>query len=326
MTLSFSHCVLAAIGPALLLAPQARAADAAAGLMPGKTFKDCEDCQTMVVVPAGTFTMGSTREEREREGVPASFGDHEGPTVQITIARPFAIATTETTRAQFALFVKATNRPVPTVCANYNAEQDNWAGKEGNVANWQNPGFKQGDNHPAVCMSYVDASDYAAWMSKKTGFKYHVASEAQWEYVARAGTKTTRYWGENISQICKKANIMSTATFDAINKSEGWMDELVCTGTQSWTVPVASYDANPWGVYDMLGNVWEWVDDCATPDHTGMPTDGSARRDGDCTRRISKGGAFHSRVWLARPATRGGGQPGINRPAAAGIRIVREID
>src|ERR1700712_3965436 len=156
MKLSFTHLTLATIGSALLLSSPAQAADTAAGLKPGQTFKDCDDCQTMVVVPAGNFTMGSTKEEREREGVPASFGDHEGPTVQITIARPFAIATTETTRAQFATFVKATNRPIPTVCANYNPEQDNWAGKEGNVANWQNPGFKQEDNHPAVCMSYVD--------------------------------------------------------------------------------------------------------------------------------------------------------------------------
>ncbi len=315
-----------ALAASLLFSTPALAADAAAGLKPGQTFKDCADCQTMVVVPAGTFTMGSTPAEREREGVPPSFGDHEGPTVVITIAKPFAIASTETTRAQFALFVKATNRPVPTVCANYNPEQDNWAGKEGQVANWQNPGFKQEDTHPVVCMSYNDAADYAAWMSQKTGHHYHVASEAQWEYVARAGTKTTRYWGDTASIICKKANVMTTATFAAINSSEGWMDEQVCASDKAWTVPVASYDANPWGVYDMLGSVWEWVDDCATPDHTGMPTDGSARRDGDCSHRISKGGAFHSRVWLARPATRGGGQPGVNRPAAAGIRIVRDID
>jgi len=315
-----------ALAASLLLPAPALAADAAAGLKPAQTFKDCDDCQTMVVIPAGTFTMGSTPAEREREGVPPSFGDHEGPTVEITIAKPFAIASTETTRGQFAAFVKATNRPVPTSCANYNPEQDNWAGKEGQVANWQNPGFKQDDSHPVVCVNYPDAADYADWMSKKTGHHYSVASEAQWEYVARAGTKTTRYWGDSVTPICKKANIMTTATFAAINNSEGWMDELVCTNDKSWTQPVGSYDANPWGVYDMLGNVWEWVDDCATTDHKGMPTDGSARRDGDCTRRITKGGAFHSRVWLARPATRGGGLPGTGRPAAAGFRIVRVID
>lgn len=316
----------AAIGLVACSAPALAAADAAAGKKAGETFSDCAGCATMVVVPAGAFKMGSTPEERAREGVPAAFGDHEGPVRDIRFARPFAIATTEATRAQFAMFVKETNRPIPTECATYNQETDSWGGVAGNVANWQKPGFAQDDTHPAVCVGFQDATDYAAWLGRKTGQNYRVPSEAEWEYVARAGTTTTRPWGDSVQPICGKAHIMTSATFEAIGKAESWMDELLCSSDRSWTVPVASYPANPWGVYDMLGNVWEWVADCAAPDHATLPADGSAQfKGGDCTRRLTKGGAFHSRFWLARPATRGGGQAGDNRPVASGIRVVRDL-
>ena len=306
----------------------AAATDASVGKKAGDTFQDCADCQKMVVIPAGRFQMGSTPEERAREGVPAVFADHEGPVRDITIALPFAMATTETTRGAFARFVKATNRPIPTECADYNATDDSWAGTKGKVVNWQNPGFVQTDEHPVVCASWQDASDYAAWLSKVTGHTYRLASEAEWEYAARAGTATARYWGDSIAPICNKANIMTSGTYNAINHSDGWTGELLCADTGSWTKPVASYDANPWGLYDMLGNGWEWVADCAAPDHSKLPADGSAQtaaNGGDCAHRLTKGGAFHSRTFLARPATRGGGQPPNNRPLASTIRVVREL-
>lgn len=314
---------------AVSLSPAAWAApDAAAGKKPGETFQDCSDCQTMVVIPAGSFKIGSPVEEREREGVPAAFGDHEGPVRDITIAKPFAMASTETTRKQFAQFVKETNRPIPTECADYNAEDDSWAGTPGKVVNWQNTGFTQTDNHPVVCVSMQDGVDYAAWLSKKTGHRYRLPSEAEWEYAARGGTTTARYWGEGLAGICNKARIMTAGTWAKINNSDGWTDELMCSNLESYTAPVGSYEANPFGVYDMLGNVWEWVSDCAAVDHAKLPSDGSpqtAANGGDCKHRLTKGGAFHSRVWLARPATRGGGQSGDNHPVASGIRVVRDL-
>lgn len=311
---------------ALALPASAQAANAAAGKKPGETFKDCAECQTMVVIPAGKFKIGSTPEERAREGVPAAFGDHEGPVRDITIAKPFAIATTETTRGQWAQFVKETQRPIPTECATYNPNEDAWGGIKGNVANWQKPGFDQTDDHPAVCVGYQDATDYAAWLSKKTGQHYRLASEAEWEYAARAGTATARPWGDSVTPICTKAHIMTSATFAAIKNADSWTDELICSSDKSWTMPVASFDPNPWGVYDMLGNVWEWVADCAAHDHSTLPADGSPQNQGgDCNKRLTKGGAFHSRVWLARPGTRGEGQSGTNRPVASGIRVVRDL-
>ena len=323
---SITNLLFAGLG---LIATQANAADAAAGKKAGDTFQDCPECQTMVVVPAGAFKMGSTPEERAREGVPASFGDHEAPVRDITIAKPFAIATTETTRAQWARFVKATNRPLPTECADYNAEDDSWAGTPGKVVNWQNPGITQTDEHPAICIGLQDATAYAEWMSKTTGHRYRVPSEAEWEYAARGGTSTARPWGDSVTPICNKTQIMTTATYIAIGNADSWTDELLCSSALSWTVPVGSYDANPYGIHDMLGNVWEWVADCAADDHSTLPADGTAQtaaNGGNCEHRLTKGGAFHSRVWLARPATRGGGQGGNNRPLASGIRILRELD
>ena len=257
------------------------------------------------------------------------FGDHEGPVIDVTIAKPFAMATTETTRGAFALFVHATNRPIPTECADYNPADDSWAGTKGKVVNWQNTGTNQTDAHPVGCVNWQDAADYAAWLSKKTGHTYRLASEAEWEYAARAGTKTTRYWGDSVTPICTKANIMTSGTYAAIKSSDAWTSELLCADNASWTKPVASYDPNSWGLYDMLGNGWEWVIDCAAPDHAKLPLDGTpqtAANGGDCQHRLTKGGAFHSRIWLARPATRGGGQPPDNRPLAATIRVVRVLD
>jgi formylglycine-generating enzyme required for sulfatase activity len=304
----------------------AHAADGAAGKKAGETFQDCADCQTMVVIPAGRFKMGSTEEERAREGVPATFGDHEGPVRDITFAKPFAIATTETTRKHFATFVKETGRPIPTQCFDYNAEDDSWAGTKGKLVNWQKPGFAQTDEHPVVCISWQDATDYAGWLSKKTGQRYRLASEAEWEYAARGGTQTARPWGDSVTPICTKVAMMTSGTYAAINKGDSWTDELVCSNDRAWTVPVASFDPNPWGVYDMLGSVWEWVADCAAPDHATLPADGTAQTTGGkCDERLSKGGAYHSRTWLARPATRGGGQSPTNRPVAAGIRVVRDL-
>lgn len=321
-------CAVLLFGQVLFSQP-ASSADAALGKKPGETFKDCEDCQVMVVVPAGSFLMGSTPGEREHEGVPPNFGEHEQPQVEITISRPFAIAQTETTVEQWSRFVSATHRPIPESCADYDPEHDSWAGTPGKKVNWQSPGFAQTANHPVACISFQDAVDYAAWLAKTTGHKYRLPSEAEWEYVARAGTGTVRPWGNSAASICSRARIMTSGTYAAINHSKGWTRELLCADDSRYTVPVASYQENPWHVYDMLGNVWEWVIDCAAPDHWRLPRDGSAQtasNGGNCERRIGKGGAFHSRVWLARPATRGEGLSGTARALGSGIRVVRELD
>jgi formylglycine-generating enzyme required for sulfatase activity len=279
----------------------------------------------MVVLPAGQFQMGSSAEERRREGVPVFFGHREEPAHTVTLAKPFAMSRTEITRGQFAAFAKATQRPVLTDCRTHDPVQDDWLGVP-RPASWRDPGFAQTDDHPAACMTWTDAADYAAWLSKTTGHRYHLPTEAQWEYAARGGTQTARYWGDEVQDICARIDMMNAATVAAIGAPESWKNKLVCSTGPAWTVPVGSYAANPFGLYDMLGSVWEWTADCAHDTYQGAPTDGSAWDEPGCRMHSLRGGALHSEAWLARAATRGKGMDITFRPVAAGFRVARDLD
>jgi len=303
----------------LLLAPAVARSNTTAPIL------DCPDCPTMVVVPSGSFMMGSSPDERAREGVAPLFGNREGPQHQVTIAHRFAMSRTEVTRGQFLAFAEATHRPAPRDCQTYNRASDSWVGSP-HPSSWRTPGFAQTDAHPIACMSWNDAAAYAAWLSTRTGHRYRLPSEAEWEYAARGGTVTARYWGDAIDPICTHIDMMSAALSATIGSPPSWSGTLVCNDEPAWTVPVASYPANPFGLYDMLGSLWEWTADCATPTYSGAPTDGSAHTEPGCDQHPLRGGAFHSRTWLARAATRGKGMPPTFRPIAAGIRLVRELD
>ena len=152
---------------------------------PGTTFRDCSECPEMVVVPAGEFIMGSPKDEEDRLS-------DEGPQHAVTIARPFAVGKFHVTVDQFAAFVADTG---------YDAGSECWtveigSGEFRRGRSWRNPGFVQAGSHPAVCISWEDAKAFVAWLSRKTGKGYRLLSEAEWEYVARAGT-TTRYFFGN---------------------------------------------------------------------------------------------------------------------------------
>jgi len=308
---------------ALLTTTGVSGASAADSHKAGDVFKDCATCGEMVVIPAGSNVLGSTVEEQVREGVPPTFAAHEGPQVMMTIKTPFAMAKTETTRGQFAAFVAETKRPDPAECAVHDAKTDSWGMQPG--FNWHHTSFPQEDSHPVTCVSWNDATAYAAWLSKKTGKKYRLPTDSEWEYGARGGTRTARYWGDNAADLCLNANI---ATADTVAKfdSTTWEDKLVCTSKHSFTMPVGSFDANPYGLQDMLGNVWEWTADCYHTNHSGVPTDGSAYVDAECKTHGVRGGAYHSQIWLARAATRGDGMGPDAHIFAAGFRVARDLD
>ncbi len=290
----------------------------------GTSFTDCRECGTMVVIPAGSGVFGSTRDEQAQQGVPPGFASHEGPQISITIARPFAMMQTEVTRGQYAAFVAETHRPDPARCGVHDARTDSWGAQAG--YNWHHSGFDQQDTHPVVCVSWTDATAYAAWLSKKSGKSYRLPTEEEWEYAARAGTSTARYWGDNAADVCLNANIATADTVASFN-SVTWEDKLVCTTKHSYTVPVGSYDPNPFGLQDMIGNVWEWTADCYHADYKGAPLDGSLwTKEGNCTRRIARGGAFHSQIWLARAAIRGEDLDQDNHDFSIGFRLARDLD
>jgi formylglycine-generating enzyme required for sulfatase activity len=229
----------------------------AAGFRPGETFHDCPGCPEMVVIPAGSFTMGSPANEAGRD-------DAEGPQRRVSI-RQFAAGKFDVTRGQWAAFVSATNRETPWGCA--------WTGRPGIKppwatdpdGSWRNLGFAQDDSHPVVCVTWNDAQDYVRWLSQRTGRKYPLLTEAEWEYAARAGTTTAYPWGSSASH--EYANYGADACFSPL-----------ASGRDKWvnTSPVGSFPPNAFGLYDMHGNVLQWVLDCFAGSYAGLPTDGSA--------------------------------------------------
>ena len=257
---------------------------------PGSIFRDCADCPEMIVVPAGKFTMGSPASEDGHH-------DDEGPPHKVAIAQPFALMTHEVTRAQFSAFIAETGREMRGGC--YLA--DGGDGKMDEAADWMRAGFDQTDDHPAVCLDWQDASDYAEWLSDKTGKAYRLPSEAEWEYAARAGRKAAWPWNDDdLAAGCALVN-----GFDQNAKLKLPINEpLPCIDGYVFTAPVGSFPPNRFGLYDMIGNVWEWVEDCHTPDYRDAKADGTAHESSDCRERVARGGAWLENPWDLRFARR----------------------
>lgn len=247
-------------------------------LKPKDTFRECADCPEMVVVPAGSFTMGSSASEQGR------YHDNEGPQHAVTIRQQFAVGKFHVTRDQFAAFVNDSGHVVGTCHGGHS---------------WRDPGFTQEGSHPVVCVSREDATAYAAWLSQKTGRAYRLPSEAEFEYAARAGTTTPYWWGSAITH--------EQANYDG-----------------SGTVPVGSFKPNPFGLYDVHGNAWEWMADCGHANYNGAPADGSAWTTGDCSAHVCRGGSWANIPELLRAATRGNGTTVWPWEGIDGFRLARD--
>jgi formylglycine-generating enzyme required for sulfatase activity len=282
---------------------------------PGTVFQDCPDCPRMVVVPAGEFTMGSPATEAGR-------GLDEGPQRQVSIAQAFALGRSEVTVAEFKRFAEETGYRTE-------AERDSRAqGCSGfiyaeaqPVTSWRSPGLVQTDSHPVLCVSWNDARAYAQWLSKKTAKRYRLPTEAEWEYAARAGSATARYWGDDPVQACRYANVADQSRFQTW--SFGQKHE--CTDGHYFTAPAAGYAANRFGLYDMLGSVWEWTEDCWNTSYAGAPSDGVAWLTGDCAQRVCRGGSWSTVPRFARSATRHK-NTADHRDNLTGFRLARTLD
>jgi formylglycine-generating enzyme required for sulfatase activity len=246
-----------------------------------ETFKDCSDCPEMVVVPAGSFIMGSPANEPQR-------GGDEGPQHPVTIAKPFAVEKFAVTVNQFAAFVADTGYDAGSKCRTYEGGN----GEKRSGRSWRNPGFSQAGTHPVVCVNWDAAKAYVAWLSRKTGKSYRLLSEAEREYVTRAGTTTPFWWGSSISP--QQANYDGNSAYNNGAKGE----------YRKQTVPVDSFQPNSWGLYQVHGNVWEWTEDCYKDSYAGAPTDGSASTSGDCGRRVLRGGSWFHLPQILRSANR----------------------
>jgi formylglycine-generating enzyme required for sulfatase activity len=242
-------------------------------------FRDCSDCPEMVVVPAGKFVMGSPAIEHGRF-------DAEGPQHPVALRR-FALSKYDVTSEEFLIFLRETGyQPAP--CDPLFGLTWNSPGR--GVA--YPPGGVEPPRWPAVCLNWYDAEAYVAWLNAKVRGRdgsYRLPSEAEWEYAARAATTTTRWWGDAIG-----------------------VGHANCNGCGSpWQgrelAPVGSFPPNPFGLYDMLGNVWQWTGDCWNESYVGAPGDGSAWAAGDCTKRVLRGGSWSNAPEFVRAATRSRG-------------------
>jgi len=265
-----------------------------AGTVFNDRLKDGSTGPSMVVIPAGRFTMGSPDSEADR-------ATDEGPQHAVTL-KAFAMAKTEVTVAQYRQFVNATgyrtdaenNTDVPTVAGSESGCFSFDGTKFGYVAgtSWRSPGFDQGDQNPAVCLSSNDAQAYVTWLAEETGKPYRLPSEAQQEYVIRAGSDTRFAWGNDVDSVCTHANVLDQS---AAQKLTGGVN---CTDGYLFTGMVGHYSVNAFGLHDTVGNALEWAADCWNESYAGAPNDGTSWNSGDCGRRVLRGAG-----WSFRPAT-----------------------
>jgi formylglycine-generating enzyme required for sulfatase activity len=261
-------------------------------------FRDCGDCPEMVVIPAGHFAMGGPAAELGTSAM-------EQPVHRVAI-RSFAAGRFDVTRGEWKRFARATHRPTRAGCA-FTGRPGPFIDKRGS---WQSLGFAQTDHHPVVCITWQDAKDYAAWLSKRTGRHYRLLSEAEWEYAARAGASTVFPWGDKADR--SRANY---------GPDKGYGKGMI-RGPDRWlyTSPVGAFPPNRFGLYDMTGNVLQFVEDCLSGSYAGAPVDGSAADTGQplvmtgdvaelsgmpsCQFRMARGGDWGDPPELIRPAFR----------------------
>ena len=280
--------------PRLMIAVVPAPEGALAAQAPGDVFRDCEVCPEMVVLPSGSFVIGAPDSEAGR-------WRNQGPQQQVTVDHAFAVGIYEVTFEEWHACVRASG------CDAHEPDGRGWGR----------------GRRPVINVRWNDAWRYADWLTGLTGEEYRLLSEAEWEYMARAGTQTTRYWGESLGEQCRYAN--GYGTFGFANYPISYMDPAGCQDRQATTASAATDRPNGFGLYDVLGNVEEWVDDCWKESYEGAPMDGSPWYEGDCTRQMSRGGFWHDAPELLRSAGRNWAAAGRRLPYK-GFRLARRVN
>ncbi len=251
-------------------------------------FKDCTNCPEMVVVPSGSFMMGSPKREPESS-------DSEVPQHKVTIAKPFAVGRFAVTFAEWDAYIADAGW---FGAARYKPSDEGWGR----------------DDRPVINVNWEDAKSYVKWLSNKTGKEYRLLSEAEREYVTRAGTKTPFWWGSSITP--EQANYNGS---EDPYKGGGKKGEC-----RHKTLPVESFKPNAWGLYQVHGNVWECNEDCWSENYHNAPSDGSALTTGDCSSRVLRGGSWGGDPRYLRAAQRDQGLSEF-RNGGFGFRVARTL-
>jgi formylglycine-generating enzyme required for sulfatase activity len=267
------------------------------GLRPKDSFKECADCPEMVVVPAGSFMMGSPPDEEGHQ-------INESPQHVVKITRPFAVGKLHVTVDQFAAFVLETGYDASSNCITI--EGINHVPHED--LSWRNPGFAQEGSHPAVCLSWYAAMAYLNWVAKKTGKPYRLLTETEWEYAARGQTAPgayPRFWfGDEEKDLCRYGNGLDQEARKSIERAKG-LAVAPCNDGYAHTSPAGNYAPNTFGLYDMFGNAAQWLADCYHNSYDGAPADNSAWTTGVCGGRAVRGSSWGDSPTVHRSAQRG---------------------
>jgi formylglycine-generating enzyme required for sulfatase activity len=306
MTQTRIFCVLAVLA---LILTVSRPAVAAAARAQGTAFRDCPDCPEMIVIAAGSFTMGSPASEKAwaaTHGSDAASVADEAPQHKVSL-RSFALGKYDVTRGEYATFVRETGHPAGDGCG-----KDSFKWNKQADLSWRNPGFDQTDHDPVVCVNWQDAQSYISWLNGKLrgsgstlgSGPYRLPSESEWEYAARAGAAAKFWWGDD----------------DGGADSHAWYK----SNSNGQTHPMGLKAANSFGLYDIVGNVWQWTEDCYAENYAKAPTDGNAADTGDTCMRVDRGGSWLYPAWLLRSATRER-NPADFRDTIMGFRLARAL-
>jgi formylglycine-generating enzyme required for sulfatase activity len=280
-----------------------------------KHFQDCGVCSEMVVIPAGDYMMGATEEEFAGEKEYLFLYRGETPRHPVSVKK-FGIAKFDVTKQQFSEFAKETNFNGKG-CTTYNGKW--WLFDP--RADWENPGFAQSEQDPVVCVSWNDAQKFITWLNSKLPDgkvrKYRLPTEEEWEYAARAGTTGPTYWDGDRSKQCSYANARDISaqhldlTAPYVNCDDGYVK----------TSPVGTFRANPWGLYDMLGNATQWVFDCGYFSYSPDPI---IVLYGDCTMKSVRGSSWATIPIGVRSASRNGYKAEVRRDTV-GFRLAVDL-
>ena len=286
----------------------------------GATFQDRSFAPQLVVVPRGSYLMGASADEAEREGRRAETAAWERPRHRVVVPTSLAVGRNLVTREEFAAFVEATHRPMTSGCMVLDAGIWQDEARRG----YADPAFVQTDRDPAVCVAVEDAEAYAAWLSQTTGHAYRLLHEAEWEYVARAGSTASRWWGDDRTSLCRHVN-GADLSYRALHPTDEHAN-ATCDDGYAHSSPAGAFAANPFGLNDMLGNVWQWTADCFVPGYDHAPAVASTPiTSGDCSRRMIRGGSWHNGPDALRSAARFWLPPGMHS-SSVGFRVVRLPD
>jgi formylglycine-generating enzyme required for sulfatase activity len=281
-------------------------------------FRDCAACPQMVTVPAGSFVMGSPRAEKiwaAGHGLSLPAVADEAPQHRVTLPA-FALGNYDVTRAEYTAFVNETKYSTPDTCG-----RDSFGTKQQPGLSWRNPGFRQTGRDPVVCVSWHDAQAYIAWLNKKTApgstrdALYRLPSESEWEYAARAGTTTKFWWGDDAGR---------ASAFAWYNPSLARAFAWHKAGFAGGTHPVGQKPPNRFGLSDMVGNVWQWTQDCYAGSYARAPDDGRAAQLPECSLRSDRGGSWLYPVALLRSAARER-NPADYRDTIMGFRVAKTL-